>query len=238
MTESESMASKKRQNISDEKKKVLVVDDHPIVREGLSYLIDEEEDITVCGSAENIPQAIKAIRNLKPDLVIVDISLEDASGLELIKDIKVHFPGLPILALSVHAESFYAERAIRAGAKGYITKQEATKKVITAIRTVLEGGLYLSQKMNDKLLYSLLGESKADTGISPIDRLTDREFEVFSLLGHGKGTRQIAEQLYISVKTVETYRLRIKEKLNIETSSELLQHAFQWVNEQEKCIKP
>jgi len=201
-------------------------------------LIDEEEDITVCGSAEDIPQAIKAIKNLKPDVVMVDISLENSSGLELIKDIKVQFPGLPILALSVHTESFYAERAIRAGAKGYITKQEATKRVITAIRTVLEGGLYLSQKMNDKLLYSLLGESKADAGISPIDRLTDREFEVFSLLGHGKGTRQIAEQLYISVKTVETYRLRIKEKLNIETSSELLQNTFQWVNEQEKCIKP
>ncbi len=232
------MVSKKRQNRSHGRKKVLVVDDHPIVREGLSYLIDEEEDITVCGSAEDIPQAIKAIKNLKPDVVMVDISLENSSGLELIKDIKVQFPGLPILALSVHTESFYAERAIRAGAKGYITKQEATKKVITAIRTVLEGGLYLSQKMNDKLLYSLLGESKADAGISPIDRLTDREFEVFSLLGHGKGTRQIAEQLYISVKSVETYRLRIKEKLNIETSSELLQHAFQWVNEQEKCIKP
>lgn len=232
------MVSKKRQNRSHKRKKVLVVDDHPIVREGLSYLIDEEEDITVCGSAEDIPQAIKAIKNLKPDVVMVDISLENSSGLELIKDIKVQFPGLPILALSVHTESFYAERAIRAGAKGYITKQEATKRVITAIRTVLEGGLYLSQKMNDKLLYSLLGESKADAGISPIDRLTDREFEVFSLLGHGKGTRQIAEQLYISVKTVETYRLRIKEKLNIETSSELLQHAFQWVNEQEKCIKP
>lgn len=232
------MVSKKRQNRSHKRKKVLVVDDHPIVREGLSYLIDEEEDITVCGSAEDIPQAIKAIKNLKPDVVMVDISLENSSGLELIKDIKVQFPGLPILALSVHTETFYAERAIRAGAKGYITKQEATKRVITAIRTVLEGGLYLSQKMNDKLLYSLLGESKADAGISPIDRLTDREFEVFSLLGHGKGTRQIAEQLYISVKTVETYRLRIKEKLNIETSSELLQHAFQWVNEQEKCIKP
>lgn len=232
------MVSKKRQNRSHKRKKVLVVDDHPIVREGLSYLIDEEEDITVCGSAEDIPQAIKAIKNLKPDVVMVDISLENSSGLELIKDIKVQFPGLPILALSVHTETFYAERAIRAGAKGYITKHEATKKVITAIRTVLEGGLYLSQKMNDKLLYSLLGESKADAGISPIDRLTDREFEVFSLLGHGKGTRQIAEQLYISVKTVETYRLRIKEKLNIETSSELLQHAFQWVNEQEKCIKP
>jgi len=231
------MVSEKRQNKSDkrERKKVLVVDDHPIVREGLTYLIDEEEDITVCGSAENIPHAIEAIKNLKPDLVTVDISLEDASGLELIKDIKDRFPDLPVLAISIHPECFYAERAIRAGAKGYITKQEATIKVVMAIREVLAGRIYLSQEMNDKILCNLIGDSKSEAGTSPIDRLTDRELEVFSLLGQGKGTRQIAEQLYVSVKTVETYRLRIKEKLHIDTGSELLQHAFQWVNEQDKC---
>lgn len=230
------MVSEQQQNISDVKnrRKVLIVDDHPIVREGLISLIEEEEDITVCGSAENIPETIKAIQALEPDMVTVDISLQDASGLDLIKDIKDKFPNLPVLALSVHAESFFAERAIRAGAKGYITKQEATKNVIMAIRKVLDGGLYLSQEMNDKLLSSLFDDSKSDANISPINRLTDREFEVFSLLGHGKGTRQIAEQLYVSAKTVETYRLRIKEKLKIETNSELLRYAFQWVNEQDK----
>jgi len=231
------MICEEQKNISDEKdrKKVLIVDDHPIVREGLTYLIDEEEDIVVCGSAENMPEAIKAIRSLEPDVVTVDISLQDSSGLELLKDIKVQFPDLPVLVLSVHPESFYAERAIRAGAKGYITKQEATTKVITAIRRVLEGGIYLSEEINERLLYSLLGETKSDAAISPIDRLSDRELEVFSLLGQGKGTRQIAEQLCVSVKTVETYRLRIKEKLNINSASELLQRAFQWASEQDKA---
>ena len=142
-----------QQNKSGEnKKKVLVVDDHPIVREGLADLINREEDLEVCGCAKDIPQTIEAIKKLDPDVVTVDISLEDASGLELIKDIKTQFPGLPLLALSMHPESFYAERAVRAGAKGYITKQEATKNVITAIRKVLSGGLYLSEQMKEKLL--------------------------------------------------------------------------------------
>jgi DNA-binding NarL/FixJ family response regulator len=224
---------------SDKKrKKVLVVDDHPIVREGLADLINKEEDIAVCGWTEDIPQTIKAIRDLEPDVVTVDISLGDASGLELIKDIKAQFPALPVLALSMHQESFYAERAIRAGAKGYITKQEATKKVIMAIRKVLEGRLYLSEKMKEKLLYSLIGDSESGAGGSPVDRLTDRELEVFSLLGQGKGTRQIAERFYLSVKTIETYRSRIKEKLNLTSASELLQCAFQWVNRQDKGDSP
>ncbi len=229
------MVCSKHQGKSNEnKKKVLIVDDHPIVREGLADLINKEKDIVVCGCAENIPQAMKAIKKLKPDIVTVDISLEEASGLELIKDIKTQHPNLPILALSMHQESFYAERAIRAGAKGYITKKQATKKVITAIRKVLGGQLYLSEKMKDKLLYSLIGGDESDTGGSPTDRLTDRELEVFSLFGQGRGTRQIAEQLYLSAKTIETYRSRIKEKLNLSSGSELLQYAFQWVNRQDK----
>jgi DNA-binding NarL/FixJ family response regulator len=233
----EFMVCAKQQNSSNEKnrRKVLIVDDHPIVQEGLTDLINKEKDIVVCGSAKDIPQAIKAIKNLEPDVVTVDISLGDESGLELIKDISADFPDLPILALSMHRESFYAERAIRAGAKGYITKQEATKKVIKAIREVLNSRLYLSENMKEKLLYSLVGDSGSHAGTSPIDRLTDRELEVFSLLGQGRGTRQIAEQLYISVKTVETYRSRIKEKLNLNSGSELLQYAFQWINEQDKC---
>jgi DNA-binding NarL/FixJ family response regulator len=217
------------------KKRILVVDDHPIVREGLADLINKEKDIEVCGCAENIPQTIKAIKELDPDVVTVDISLEDASGLELIKDIKIQFPGLPVLALSMHPESFYAERAVRAGAKGYITKQEATKNVITAIRKVLSGGLYLSEQMKEKLLHSLVGDSESDAAVSPIDRLADRELEVFSLLGQGRATRQIAEQLCLSVKTIETYRSRIKEKLSLSSGSELLQCAFQWANRQDKA---
>ncbi|MFH1719058.1 MAG: response regulator transcription factor [Planctomycetota bacterium] len=210
------------------RKKVLVVDDHPIVREGLADLINKEEDMVVCGWAADIPQTLKAIKDLDPDVVTVDISLEDASGLELIKDIKTQFPGLPVLALSMHQESLYAERALRAGAKGYVTKHEATKEVIVAIRKVLDGQLYLSESMKEKLLYHFVGDSTSDDASSPIHRLTDRELEVFSLLGQGKGTRQIAEHLCLSVKTVETYRSRIKEKLNLHSGPELLRSAFQW----------
>lgn len=228
------VCAEQQNKLGENKKKVLVVDDHPIVREGLSDLINKEKDLEVCGCAKDIPQTIEAIKKLDPDVVTVDISLEDASGLELIKDIKTQFPGLPLLALSMHPESFYAERAVRAGAKGYITKQEATKNVITAIRKVLSGGLYLSEQMKEKLLHSLVGDGEPDAAVSPIDRLTDRELEVFSLLGQGRATRQIAEQLCLSVKTIETYRSRIKEKLSLSSGSELLQSAFQWANRQDR----
>ncbi len=223
-----------RKTKARDKRKVLVVDDHPVVREGLTYLIEEQEDLAVCGTSEDIPQALKAIESLKPDMVTVDISLKDASGLELIKIIKTQFPGLPVLALSVHPEQFYAERAIRAGAKGYITKREDTGEIIAAIREVLDGRIYLSRRMTERLLHSMVGNNKSDVEASPIDRLTDRELEVFSLLGQGRGTRQIAEHLHVSVKTVETYRLRITKKLNVNHASELLQSAFQWASEQEK----
>jgi DNA-binding NarL/FixJ family response regulator len=212
------------------RRKVLVVDDHPIVREGLADLINKEKDLVVCGWAQDIPETIKAIKSLSPDVVTVDIALGSTNGLELIKDIKTEFPDLPMLALSMHQESFYAERAIRAGAKGYITKQEATKNVILAIRRVLDGGLYLSEEMKDKLLYSVVSGHDSEGSISPIDCLTDRELEVFGLLGEGKGTREIAEQLCLSVKTVETYRARIKEKLRLPSGAKLLQQAFAWVH--------
>jgi DNA-binding NarL/FixJ family response regulator len=228
------MTRDKGQDKTDENKaKIIIVDDHPIVREGLADLINKEKDLVVCGQAEDAPQTMKAIRALKPDMVTVDISLKETSGLELIKDIKVQYPDLPVLALSMHKESLYAERALRAGAKGYITKQEATKKVVMAIRKVLNGGLYFSDRMAEKFVHKLVG-AKPEVGASPIERLTDRELEVFSLLGQGHGTRQISEQLHLSVKTVETYRARIKEKLNLTSASELLQHAFQWVNSQDK----
>lgn len=233
------MVCAERQNVSnDNRRKVLIVDDHPLVREGLTDLINKEKDIVVCGWAKDIPQTIKAIEKLKPDVVTVDISLEKASGLDLMKDIKARFPGLPVLALSMHQESIFAERSIRAGAKGYITKQEATKKVITAIRKVLEGRLYLSETMKEKLVYSLIGNKDSDTGSSLTDRLTDRELEVFRLIGQGKATRQIAEQLCLSAKTIETYRSRIKEKLNLSSGSELLRCAFQWASRQDEAWFP
>ena len=222
-----------RDKIDGNKAKILIVDDHPLVREGLADLVNKEKDLVVCGQAEDAYQAMEAIRELKPDMAIVDISLKETSGLELIKDIKVRHPSLPILTLSLHEESVYAERALRAGAKGYIMKREATKKVVTAIRKVLRGQLYLSEKMTTRLVRKFV-DGKPETGTSPIDRLTDRELEVFSLLGRGNGTRQISEQLHLSVKTIETYRSRIKEKLNLTSASELLQHAFQWVNSEGK----
>ena len=224
---------KRKDKTGEGQAKIIIVDDHPIVREGLADLINKERDLVVCGQAEDAPGAMKAIETLKPDMVTVDISLKETSGLELIKDIKAQYPGLPVLALSMHKESLYAERALHAGAKGYITKQEATKKVVMAIRKVLGGKLYLSDVMSEKLLHKLVG-GEADVGASGVERLTDRELEVFTLLGQGKGTRQISEQLHVSVKTVETYRSRIKEKLHLTSASELLQHAFQWVSSRDQ----
>lgn len=233
------MACAETQNVSvGNRKKVLIVDDHPIFREGLADLINRQEDMEVCGMAKDVPHTLKALEKLRPDVVTVDISLQDVSGLELMKDIRVRFPDLPMLALSMHQESFYAERAIRAGAKGYITKQEASKKVIAAIRKVLEGRLYLSDRMKEELLYSMIGDNGHDAASSPIDRLTDRELEVFQMIGQGKGTTQIAEQLCLSAKTIETYRSRIKEKLSLKSGSELMRCAFQWASSQDKAWFP
>jgi DNA-binding NarL/FixJ family response regulator len=228
------MPTEKRQDTSDSgKAKIVIVDDHPIVREGLADLINKEDDLVVCGEAEDGHRAMEVISELEPDIAIVDISLQDTSGLELIKDIKVQYPSLPVLTLSMHEESLYAERALRAGAKGYIMKREATANVVIAIRKVLSGQVYLSERMATKLVDKLVG-SKPEENSSGIERLTDRELEVFSLLGEGKGTRQISEGLHLSVKTIETYRSRIKEKLNLKSGPELLQHAFQWVNRRDK----
>jgi DNA-binding NarL/FixJ family response regulator len=211
--------------------RVLIVDDHPIVRQGLAQLIDQADDLQVCGQAEDSYQALQAIRTLEPDMVIVDISLKDTSGMELIKDIKVQQADLPILTLSMHDEEVYAERALRAGARGYIMKQEATERVITAIRRVLAGDLYVSDSVAAKLV------SKMATGTgsaSPLDSLSDRELEVFRLIGEGHGTRQVAEKLHLSVKTIETYRAHIKEKLDFKNANELFRAAVEWVNSQQK----
>jgi len=228
------MVSKKPHSGNGQKqKKVFVVDDHPIVRRGLVELISQEEDLVVCGQAEDAHQAMKGIKTLKPDIVIVDISLKDRSGIELIKDIKAQHAGLPVLTLSMHDESLYAERALRAGAKGYIMKQEATEQVITAIRKVLSGQVYVSNGMAAKIVSKFAG-SAPTAGATVTDRLSDRELEVFCLIGQGYGTRQIAEKLHLSVKTIETYRAHIKEKLSLASADELLRHAIQWVSSQDK----
>jgi DNA-binding NarL/FixJ family response regulator len=224
------MAAKARSKTrSPEKRDILIVDDHPIVRQGLAQLIGQEHDLNVCGQAEDAYQAMKAIRDLKPDLVVVDIALKETSGMELIKDIKVQYPGLPVLTLSMHDEAVYGERALRAGAKGYIMKQEATDKVVTAIRRVLAGEVYISDGMAAKMVGRLVG-SASDRGTSPIERLSDRELEVFRLIGEGYGTREMAEKLHLSVKTIETYRAHIKDKLGFQDANELLRSAIQWVN--------
>jgi DNA-binding NarL/FixJ family response regulator len=229
------MARKKtRTNQRGENKtKILIVDDHPIVRQGLTELINHEQDLEVCGQAENAHQAIQVLKELKPDMAIVDISLKETSGLELIKDIKAQYPNLLVLALSMHDESLYAERALRAGAKGYIMKAEATEKVATAIRKVMSGEIYVSDRMSAKIVRKLVGGGP-DVGASAIERLSDRELEVFHLIGQGFGTRQVAERLHLSIKTIETYREHIKLKLNLADASELLQYAIQWASGQDR----
>lgn len=211
------------------KRTVLIVDDHPIVRQGLAQLINQEKDLEVCGQAEDAYEAIQAIRQLQPDMVIVDIALKDTNGMELIKDLKVQHPSLPVLTLSMHDESVYGERALRAGARGYIMKQEATEKVVTAIRQVLAGEIYVSSGMAAKMVSKFVGGGTRTAG-SPADILSDRELEVFRMIGEGYGTREMAEKLHLSIKTVETYRAHIKDKLNLQDTNELLRSAIQWVN--------
>ena len=210
------------------KRTVFVIDDHPIVREGLTQLINREPDLTVCGTAEDIYEALKAMQTLKPDIALADISLKGADGIELIKNLKIRMPALPVLVLSIHDESIYAPRALRAGARGFIMKQEATENVLLALRRVLSGEIYLSKRMANKMLQQFVGASGTAQKFS-IDRLSDRELEVFRLIGQGHGTRRIAEELRLSVKTVESYREHIKEKMTLSDASELVQHAIQWL---------
>ncbi|MDI6451286.1 response regulator transcription factor [Anaerobaca lacustris] len=213
------------------KHRIVIVDDHPIVRQGLAQLIEQEDDLHICGQAEDAHEAIRAIRELNPNLVIVDISLRTSSGIDLIKDIKAQFPALPVLTLSMHDEALYAERALRAGARGYIMKQEAPEEVVTAIRRVLAGTTYISQGMAAKMVNKIVA-GPGEKNASPVDRLSDRELEVFRLIGEGYGTREMAEKLYLSVKTIETYRAHIKEKLNLQDANELLRAAIRWANAQ------
>jgi DNA-binding NarL/FixJ family response regulator len=209
------------------KKAVFLVDDHPLVREWLTNLIHRQGDLTVCGEADTAAGAKQAIPALKPDIAIVDIGLKDSSGIELIKDLKRLSPGLAVLVLSMHEEAHYVERALRAGARGYIMKRETTRKVIAAIRQVLQGKLYVSEEMAEAMAAQFV-EGKTLESRSAAEQLSDRELEVFELLGQGRGTRQIAETLRVSVKTVQAYCARIKEKLNLASATELIREAVRW----------
>ena len=223
------MATKKPVVNRKPKTRVLLVDDHAILRQGLVRLINHEADLEVCGEAEEGPKAFELVSKLNPDVVVVDISLKGSNGIELVKNLKARWPNLPTLVLSMHDESLYAERALRAGSLGYIMKEEAIEQVLVAIRSVLKGEIFLSEKMKAKMLQFLAG-GKTKTASSPIELLTDRELEVFRLIGEGRSTRQIAEELRLSVRTVEAYREYIKTKLNLKNATELVQHAFHWVH--------
>jgi DNA-binding NarL/FixJ family response regulator len=212
---------------------VLLVDDHPIVRQGLAQLINQEPDLEVCGHAEDAAGAFAAIAAYRPDIVILDISLNGPDGLALLKDIRLGDPALPVLILSMHDESLYAERALRAGANGYIMKQEATEKVLEAIRRIRGGELYVSDRIAKRLLRQIVSAPTTLAQRSPIEALTDRELTVFRFMGKGRSTREIADELHISVKTVETYQAHIKEKLSLKNARELVQHAFQWVTRED-----
>lgn len=207
--------------------RVLLVDDHPVVRQGLAESINRERDLTVCAQAEDHQGALKAVEASHPELAVVDLMLKDSSGLELIKDLHSRWPRLLILVVSMHDETLYAERVLRAGAQGYITKQQATHDILSAIRRVLAGGIYLNERTASAVLARLANKAHAGGNSIP-ELLADRELEVFELTGRGLSTREIAGQLRIDVKTVDTYRARIKEKLDLKTSSELLQLAIRW----------
>lgn len=209
------------------KKRILVVDDHPVVREAVRALLAEEPDLEVCAEAASAADALSAMKKSEPDLAIVDLRLKDSSGLDLIKDIRIRHGNVPVLVLSMRDEGLYAERVLRAGARGYVTKEEGPDKILQGIRKVLQGHIYLSDRMASKVL-AKMAEGPGEPGASPVAALSDRELAVFELIGAGLATRQIAEQLHISPKTVESHREHIKDKLKLDTATDLLKHAIEW----------
>ena len=226
------MTTNTKSTRANAKTRILIVDDHPMMRQGLAQLVNNEPDLAVCCEVENAHQALAAIDKDPPDLVLADITLPDKSGIELIKDIQAINPGLAVLVISMHDESLYAERVLRAGGRGYIMKHEGGKKLMEAIRQVLSGQIYVSEKMSARILESFSGRRSPGADKSPVENLTDREFEVFQLIGQGKGTRQIAEKLHLSVKTVEVHRVNIKTKLKLQSATELIRFAVRWVEGQ------
>ena len=207
-------------------RRLVIVDDHPIVRRGIQSLIAQETDLEICGEAAGAAEALGVIRTTHPDVVVIDISLNGTDGIELTKSVRAEFAKLPILIMSMHDESIYAERVLRCGANGYVMKQEIADHIVNALRTILKGEIYVSDPVRQNLLGRISGKAEVSTG-SPLDCLSDRELEVFRLIGQGHGTRQIAENLHLSVKTIETYRAHIKEKLNIDNATELVRRAVQ-----------
>jgi DNA-binding NarL/FixJ family response regulator len=218
--------------MSNPKARVIVVDDHPLFRERLCQLINDEQDMEICGEAENAQPALQIIRETSPNLAIVDITLKTSSGLELVKNIRALSIGVPVLILSMHDESLYAERALRAGAMGYITKSEEAAEVILAVRSVLAGKIYLSQEMTSTFLEGL---TTRGVRVSPhsVDRLTDRELQVLDLIGRGRTSQEIGEVLKLGISTVDTYRARIKQKMNFRNAMELQHFAIRWLSERE-----
>ncbi len=215
------------------KKRIFLVDDHPMVREWLTEHLDNQADLAVCGEASDAADALRNVLSLKPDVVIVDLSLPGRSGIELIKDLKQLLPSTPVIVLSMHDEMLYAERALRAGARGYITKRETTETIVTAIRRVLAGKLHLSDRVNARLAERFVGGAPP-LSESPVTVLSDRELEVFQLLGQGRDTKQIADELHVSFKTVHAYCARIKEKLKLTKASELLREAVCWEEQRQR----
>jgi DNA-binding NarL/FixJ family response regulator len=223
MTSSKSLASGRTTRI-------LIVDDHPLMREGLAARIAPQSDMEVCGEAASVSEALAQVKATSPDLVIVDIGLADSHGIDLIKDVKTRFPSVKMLVVSAYDESLYAERTLRAGAHGYINKREVQEKVVDAMRTVLDGQRYLSSRMTQRLVGQAIG-SKDSTESDPIQRLSNRELEVFQLIGQGKTTGTIARQLHLSVHTIDSHREKIRHKLGVKNSAELMQRAVQWILE-------
>lgn len=214
-------------------KRILLVDDHPIMRHGLAQLIRTEPGVQICGEAGSAGEGLTAVESLQPDLVVIDLTLPDKNGLELIKDIQALFPGTLCLVLSMHEEGLYAERALRAGARGYVMKEAAADHLVVAIRKVLSGGIYVSEGMASQMLEMMSGNRARNAGTG-VDRLTDRELEILELIGSGKATKHIAEQLHISTRTVEAHRAHIKEKLSLGDGAALVRYAVQWVENRAK----
>jgi DNA-binding NarL/FixJ family response regulator len=209
------------------RRRIFLVDDHPLVREGLTNLINAQSDLIVCGEAEDWAGAMTGIAKARPDVALIDISLKNESGLELVKNLDSQFPLVALIVLSMHDEALYAERALRAGARGYVMKRETTKSVLTCIRRVLEGGVYVSERVVNSMARRLSASSKT-AGTSPVERLSDRELEIFRLLGQGRTTSEIAEDLHLSLKTVQAYCARAKEKFGVSSLGELLRAAIRW----------
>jgi DNA-binding NarL/FixJ family response regulator len=213
-------------------KRVLVVDDHPVFRRGIIALISEQPDLAVCGEADSAPAALEAMRRLQPDVALIDISMPGTNGIELLKSMLAEQPKLAVLMLSMHDESLYALRALRAGAKGYVMKAEAMNNVVGALRKVLGGEVYVSPRFSERLVFKAIHSLDGGMG-SPVDKLSDRELEVLQLFGRGFGTREIANELHLSIKTIETHRAHIKEKLGFKDGGEMVRFAIDWVAQEQ-----